>query len=115
MRAKRDIFPWFQRGTAHPWAGSGSLFGSAGREAGRDPDREDGHYADIYIDDMRTKKCLTRLQALFVFTLSAGDFRYVPISELKMIFHFGNTFNASLTLLKGISSSFTKNMVNAPP
>ena len=29
-------FIWFRR--------------DAGREAGRDPDREDGHYVDIYID-----------------------------------------------------------------
>ena len=43
----------FQRGIARPWAGSGSWFGSGGRQAGRDPDREDGHYADIYIDALK--------------------------------------------------------------
>ena len=42
----------FQRGIARPWAGSGSLFGSAGRDPGTDPDRENGHYENIYIDNI---------------------------------------------------------------
>ena len=45
----------FQRGITRPWAGSASVFGSAGRQGrtdGRtDPDRENGHYENIYIDD----------------------------------------------------------------
>ena len=37
----------FQRGIARPWGGSRSVFYSAGI---RDPDRENGHYENIYID-----------------------------------------------------------------
>ena len=42
----------FQRGIACPWAGSGSLFGSAGREAGREAGIQTGRtdITRIYID-----------------------------------------------------------------
>ena len=40
----------FQRGIACPWAGSRSVFCSGRIQAGRDPDRENGHYENIYID-----------------------------------------------------------------
>ena len=41
----------FQRGITRPWAGSASAFGSAGTDGRTDPDRENGHYENIYIDD----------------------------------------------------------------
>ena len=41
----------FQRGITRPWEGSGSVFCSPGREAGKQTDRENRHYQNIYIDN----------------------------------------------------------------
>ena len=59
MRAKRDIFSWInlfcrdgsnEVSHAHGRGLEVCLVPQAGRQGRRDPDREDGHYADIYID-----------------------------------------------------------------
>ena len=57
-RAKRDFFFMdqfllprrFQRGITRPWEVLASAFCSGPRQAGTDPDRENGHYENIYID-----------------------------------------------------------------